>query len=150
MDWERSYFDLCTEIDILEIRLDNLNSELRHLMRQINNAPRTKLVANYSGMPSCGMDTTPLDKRWNEICQVQAAIAEIEDVISLKTEAKKRMEAKMNEFEGLEYQVAYMRDIKRLPLYKIAEELKYSENWIYKISSKIGKFKARNDCQTAI
>lgn len=150
MDWERSYFDLCKEIEILEIRLDDQRSELKYLMRQLNFCPRTKLVASYSGMPGSGLSVSPLDKQWQTFCNVQSNIDDVSDILSLKLEAKARMEAKMNEFEGLEYQVAYMRDVQRLPLYKIAEELKYSENWIYKISSKIGKFKARNDCQTAI
>ncbi|MNI86465.1 hypothetical protein D3C73_1435630 [compost metagenome] len=47
------------------------------------------------------------------------------------------MENNLNKFEGLEYQVAYMRDIQGLPLYKIAEQLGYSYDWIRKVSSRI-------------
>jgi hypothetical protein len=57
---------------------------------------------------------------------------------------KRSIEQKMNEFDGLEYQVAYRRDVLRQSLDKIADDLGYSYNWIAKISSRAGRVKGNN------
>lgn len=141
-DWNRTYKDLCNEIDILEIRRDELSAELSILNRRIKNAgPRTKLVASYSGMPGGGSDDRPIEETWEVYAAVTEALEDVTDILSLKQEAKKRMESKMAEFQQLDYQVAYLRDVERLPIAAIAMKLDYSYDWIAKISSKVKRLR---------
>src|SRR3990167_7020430 len=141
-DWNRTYRDLCNEIDILEIRKDELIGELQILNRRIKNAgPRTKLVASYSGMPGGGNNERSIKETWKLYQAVAEAIEDATDILSLKHEAKKRMESKMAEFLQLDYQVAYLRDVERLPIAAIALRLGYSYDWIAKISSRVKRLR---------
>jgi len=141
-DWNRTYRDLCNEIDILEIRKDELTAELQILNRRIKRAgPRTKLVASYSGMPGGGNDERPIEETWELYASVAEALEDVTDILSLKLEAKKRMESKMAEFQQLDYQVAYLRDVEKLPIAFIANRLGYSYDWIAKISSKVKRLR---------
>lgn len=133
----RAYKDLCKEIDALTIRKDELTDELRILNRRIMSAgPRTKLVASYLGMPGGGSGDLPIEQQWDVYRAVQEAIEDVSDILSVKLEAKARMERTIAELDRLDYRVAYMRDIERKPIAKIAMELGYSYDWICKISGK--------------
>lgn len=140
--WAVVYTDLCKEIEILEIRRDELKHELKLIQRRIyNSGPRTKLVASYSGMPGGGGANLSIPQMWTMINDINEAIEDVEDIMSLKREAKKRMEKTMSEFDTLEYKVAYMRDVERKNLAAIATELNYSYDWIAKISSRLKRMK---------
>jgi hypothetical protein len=141
-DWDRTYKDLCNEIEILSIRKDELSAELRILNRRITNAgPRTKLVASYSGMPGGGNDERPIEETWSVYHAVTEALEDVSDILSLKLEAKRLMESKMEKFDQLEYQVAYRRDVKRQSIAAIATDLGYSYDWIAKISSRLKRLR---------
>jgi DNA-directed RNA polymerase specialized sigma24 family protein len=141
-DWDRTYKDLCNEIEILSIRRDELSAELRILNRRITSAgPRTKLVASYSGMPGGGNDDRPIEETWNVYSAVTEALEDVTDILSLKLEAKTRMESAMAQFDKLEYQVAYYRDVERLSILQIATKLEYSYDWIAKISSRVKRLR---------
>lgn len=141
-DWDRTYNDLCNEIEILDIRKNELELELKIIQRRIfAGGPRTKLVASYSGMPSGNSDDTPLNQLWPMAQTIQATIDDVIDILSLKREAKKRMEDRMSKFDTLEYRVAYMRDVERKTIAAIATELQYSYDWIARISSKLKRMK---------
>jgi len=137
MDRLKSYRDLCKEIELWEIRLWDLEGERRLLMKQMMNPPQVKLCANYSGMPGAGARIIDLPKAWTQMQDIEQRIGECKDVLSLKRETKRRMEKVLSEFESLEYRVAYMRDVEQKPLYKIAEEMGYSYDWIRRISSRL-------------
>jgi hypothetical protein len=68
---------------------------------------------------------------------LEEQLEEINDVLSLKNEARKRMEERMSQFEGLEHKVYVMHVIQRIPLNNIASDLGYSYEWIRKISMKV-------------
>lgn len=143
-DGIETYKDLCKEIDILTIRKDELSDELAILNRRIMSAgPRTKLVASYTGIPGSGSSET----QWEVYgaAQVYKAVLEsLEDVSAIlvvKLNAKKLIESTMEQFECLEYKVAYMRDIERMPIAKIATQLGYSYDWIAKVSSKVRRMR---------
>lgn len=143
-DGIETYKDLCKEIDILTIRKEELTQELAVLNRRIMSAgPRTKLVASYTGMPGGGSS----DKQWEVYgaAQVYKAVREslddVSEILTVKLHAKKRIESTMEQFECLEYKVAYMRDIERMPIAKIASKLGYSYDWIAKISSKVKRMR---------
>jgi len=136
-----SYHDLCKEIEVLELRAEGLEEEAKLIQRKLNPAPVVKLVASYSGMPGAGMSYTPLDKLWKRMAELQTELQDIYDILELKCEYKMRMEKRMHELEGLEYRVAYLRDVERMPLAQIAKELKYSYEWIRKISARVKRMR---------
>jgi hypothetical protein len=149
MDKLQSYRDICEEIELWEVRLWDLEGQMRIIMKQFITPPRMKMVASYSGMPHSGMLEINLPRSWNEMRKIESKILECKDVLSLKIEAKMRMEKRMSGFEGLEFKVAYMRDVEKKPLYKIAEELGYTYQWIRSISAKTKRVKPTKNQQTA-
>lgn len=149
-----AYYEVCKEIELLEERLDGLDDEMRLLNRQMSGRPATKLVASYSGMPGAQF-VARFELQFQRCLEISEKIDEVKDILNLKNDLKKRMEAKMRGYDGLEYKVAYMRDVQRLKLYEIADNLGYSYNWIMKISSRtshrsVGRMKAGKSRQTAI
>lgn len=128
MNFAHLYYDLTKEIEILELRLMDLENELQ--------AAR-KLC--FTGMlPSDPQPVhVPLDVALGQYDDVVAKIRETSERLAEKKLVRQKMESAMRDFKGIEYQVAYLRDIKGLPLYKIAEELGYSYDWIRKVSSRI-------------
>lgn len=139
-----TYEVLCKEIDILTIRRNELSQELAILDRRMLSAgPKTKLVASYTGMPGGGST----EELWEVygVAQVYKSVLDaLEDVsaiLSVKLDAKKRIEHTLEQFECLEYKVAFMRDIERMPIAKIASELGYSYDWIAKVSSKVRRMR---------
>lgn len=141
MDRLESYRDLCKEIELWEIRLWDLQAERDMLIRKMTRPPQTKLCANYDGMPGAGMAVISFPEVFGKVQQIYEKIEEATDILSIKREAKKRMERVMEQFESLEYRVAYMRDVEKKPLYVIASELGYSYDWIRKRSSKVKRLR---------
>lgn len=139
--WSIAYADLCKEIEILEIRRDELMSELNFIERKMTAGPRTKLVASYSGMPNGSGADTPLPQMWQMVNDIRSVIDDVNDILGLKREAKRRMEKRMSELNTLEYKVAYMRDVERKPLALIASELNYTHSWIMKVSAKVKRLR---------
>ncbi|HZG82045.1 MAG TPA: hypothetical protein VEZ13_14845 [Brevibacillus sp.] len=125
MEIIQSYHDLCKEIDIFEMRISDLEWEYEFWYRACFSSSR-KL-------------STPLDiclERMEKICdQVETYSAILEE----KEKTRKAIEERMNEFDGLEYKVQYMRDVEGKTLAEIAADLGYSYNWIKKISRRAKK-----------
>lgn len=130
MDFVRTYYDITKEIEILELRLMDLENELK--------AARELC---FSGtLPS---EPNPvhvsLDIALKQYDAVVEKIRETSDRLAEKKLIRQKIEANIRDFRGIEYQVAYMRDIEGKPLYQIADELGYSYSFISKISSRIRK-----------
>lgn len=142
-NWCTTYNDLCNEIDILEIREDEIKAQLSRVKQQMerNYAPASKLVASYSGMPGSGFAMMPFDQICGNILALEQELEDIRDVLSLKREARERMEDKMSNFDDLSQRVMVMRDIQRMPLHNIAKELGYSDSYIRKVSMRTTKRK---------
>lgn len=133
IDWRQSYFDLCKEIEILDLRADDLEKEARVCLRTV-----------WTGEPPSDRSTyvhVPLDTALRRYEDVLTQLCEVQEVLRNKRQAKEQIEKRMSEFEGLEYKVAFMRDIQRKPLNEIAEELGYSLSWIMKMSMKVKRLK---------
>ena len=65
-------------------------------------------------------------------------------ILESKFETRKKIDEVIKGLTGLDAKVAYMIDIQEKPLQEISDELGYSYNWISKISSRIGKNKAKH------
>jgi DNA-directed RNA polymerase specialized sigma24 family protein len=117
-----SYHDICKEIDILEVRLSDLEREYEFLYQACFERERK---------PIMGLDM--IIGRMNEICD---AVELYSSVLRGKEQTVKNMEKILSELESIDYKVCYLRDIKSLTLQEIAVELGYSLIWIKKISAK--------------
>lgn len=114
------YHDLCAEIDILEVRIKDLEAEYKFWYQSSFSSKRNRAF--------------PLDiclNRMKEICdQVEAYSILLEE----KEKARKEMEQRMAEIESIEGKVAYMRDVQGMTLAEIAAHLNFSYSWIKKLS----------------
>lgn len=145
MEWRKSYNDLCNEIEILLIRQNELNAQIRRAGQRMKRMfePAARLVANYGGMPGKGFAMIPFEPLCGNVITLNAELEEINDILSLKLEARQRIEDRLDNFEDLSQRVMVMRDIQRKQLGEIAEELGYSESYIRKVSMKTTKRKYR-------
>lgn len=83
----------------------------------------------------------PLDKALEQYDAVVLRIREASVELERRKTTRNQIDRLLKQFQGLEMQVAYKRDIERKPLRVIADETGYSHDWIKKISSKIRKVK---------
>lgn len=117
------YRDLLNEIDIIQIRINNLEAE-HEFWYNASIKPNTK-------------DAFPLDiclQRMKRICD---QVEECTILLDGKEKARKEIEQRMAAFEGLENKVVYMRDVLRMTLPEIAADLGYSYIWIKQISARV-------------
>lgn len=145
-DWRTTYNDLCNEIEILEIRATEIGAQISRINKQTQRlyAPMSKLVASYSGMPGSGFAMTPFEQLAGNVINLQCELDDINDVLSLKREARTRIEEKMGSFEDLKDRVMIMRDVQHMALREIASELGYSYDWIKRLSSRAGRLYSVN------
>lgn len=118
------YREICKEIDILETRIEDLETEYYFLYRSCFRS---------------GSTIIPLDiatKRMKEICdQIEVYVAILEE----KEQAKAEIEKHLSELDRLDRKVAYLRDVEGWTLPEIASHLGYSLVWIKKISARTRK-----------
>lgn len=143
MDDLRGYREILQEIELWELRLQDLYRERRYIIRKMLKPPSSSLTANYTGMPSSGMVIVNIPKQWQRIQEIDAMIEECRDILSLKKDAKKRMEKIMEKMDRLEYRVAYLRDVRKLQLKEIAAELQLTEGWIRKVSMRVPRIRTK-------
>lgn len=123
------YHDLCKEIDILQVRIDDLESEYWFW---------------YKACHGKGKTHVPLDiclTRMKEICD---QVEHYSMILEEKEKARKEIEKHMSEFEGVEMKVAYLRDIKGMTLAEIAAELGYSYIWVKQLSARTSRKHTKN------
>jgi hypothetical protein len=132
-----SYYNLCNEISILEIRVDDLKESAKRVERKMCPPPAMRLVANYDGMPHSQMAPIQFEKLYQELQGMHEELTDIYDVLDLKYNYKRLMESRMSQLDGIEYKVAYERDVNRKSLAEISTEFNLSYDWIRKISSRV-------------
>jgi hypothetical protein len=146
INFTQSYFDLCDEILVLEIRIQDLEREKKFLRKGMySNAPKGAATVDYSAeRVTGGQVPLTLDKILERLNKIDDQIILNKEVLNAKHDARKKIEDIISKFDGLDYQVAYMRDVKRMRLQEIADELGYSYDWIRKVSSRIKKAHSRH------
>lgn len=122
------YYMITKEIEIYEMRLEQLQSELDGVNREV-----------FTGkLPSDPMPVyVPLDVSLSHHDYVVEKIKETSAWLEEKQKLKKQIEEEMRGVSGIDNQVAYMRDIQNMPLQQIADELGYSLAWIKKVSQRV-------------
>lgn len=132
--------DILKEIDLIKIRLDCYNTQrtlLLELMYAFTSPVRELKAMIYDDMPKGGSSVEY--ERYIEGIRILETKIEIENkILNNMLETSKKLDDKMNEFEGIEYKVAY-RIGKGMLLQDIADDLKYSLSYIRFISAKVNK-----------
>ena len=124
------YYDITKEIEIYEWRLQDLEKELQTVRKVI-----------FSGRVPSDDHTVhvPLDKALEQYDKVVEQIREVSERLAEKRATRNQIELNIRGFEGIKYQVAYLRDIENMPLKDIARKLGYSLGHIKNVSSQIKK-----------
>jgi DNA repair ATPase RecN len=146
IDYNSSYKDLATETDILETRIRDMEREREFLRRSMYaNAPVFNGVVDYSkDSVQNGYVPMSLDRILERLNKIDDSISMVQEVLKAKKDALRQVQTMIEKFEGLEYKVAYMRDMEGMRLQEIADKLGYSYDWIRKISSRIKKAHKRH------
>ena len=114
--------DLIGEIEVLEIQIESALQEREnwHFMNP-----------NRLGR------TLPLDEAALRMDKLSERIEWLTERLESKKNLRLRVEEKLNQFEGIEFKVAYLRVVENKSLEEIAEELGYSIDWIKRVSAKV-------------
>jgi hypothetical protein len=131
IDVFQSYTNLCREIDLLEIEKSNLESEWEVYHKLMFNNPR----GGFNG----GLVALPLENVAERLDKIKSKHDLVEKVLDIKKRFKTQAEVILNQFDGIEYKVAYMRFVECKKLEEIAEETSYSLDWIKKVSARISR-----------
>ncbi len=132
IDWRTTYFDLCREIGILEIRVSDLEYQLK--------LAHNRLLSGT--IPSDGRAMVlPLDVNLGMYDQAKDNLLLCMAMLEHKKQTKGDIEGRMQEFDGVTYKFLYMRDIQVLPLQEIADELGYSLDWAKRVSRRYARVK---------
>ena len=114
------YHDLCREIEILEIRIRDLEAEYRFWYKK-----------------GCHGHLAPLNISLDRMKDICDQVEMYSHILEEKKKARDRIVEHMKMFEGLENKIAYMREIEGKSLLEISMELGYSYSWIRKLGAKI-------------
>lgn len=137
-----TYYDICRQIELLTLKAIDLEKDIERLRRMLlQSRAKVKLVASYSVMPAANYVSRPFDELWADKRQLEQQLEGIISIIEQKKEVKRKMEEVMEKCDALEYRVAYLRDVKRKPLYEIADELGYTYNWIREVSARVKRMR---------
>ncbi|WP_028983316.1 hypothetical protein [Sporolactobacillus terrae] len=133
------YRDLCREIDLLNMRISQLESERKYYWKMCTQQRGMIGAANYDEeRVSHNFTLMPFDRAYEHIQKLDKKLIILRKVMGEKEQLKAKMEKCMSEFEGLDYLVAYWR-LQGLTLAEISDKLGYSYGWIKKISMRNGK-----------
>lgn len=138
-----SYQELCMEIKALEVRIEELERERRLLKkRMFDNAPSANLTIDYSSERVTGgkvpMSLNVVIERLNKL---DDRIDQLYSFLEIKKDARGKIDRILKSSEDIDQKVVVMRDIKKMPLHEIAEELGYSVGHIKRISCKNQKMR---------
>ncbi|MEK5480325.1 hypothetical protein NYE70_25835 [Paenibacillus sp. FSL R5-0407] len=123
------YHDLCNEVEILELRLQDLEADIKYSNRQV-----------FTGvLPSNPPVHIPFDKALISYDATNAKIDDVFERLGEKIEVRKQIQKILMQLSGVEAKVAFMRDVEDKDLKTIAEELGYSHVWIKKLSQRINQ-----------
>lgn len=131
------YNDLCREIDLLYDRIDQLERERNYYLKMCTHAPGMIGATDYSlERVSHNFGMIPFDWAYDKMWKIDAQLLPLQKILAEKELTKQNIEKKMGEFEGLDYQVAYLK-IQGYSLKDISDKLGYSPGYIKRVSMRV-------------
>ena len=135
-----SYKDLTTEIKISKIRLEGIKEQKDQLLKLMYASMPDELKAmTYSDMPKGGRNDMSLDRIIEQLNRLDSMIFIEENILVNMEDTEKQIGDKLKEFTGLNYKIAYMREVNHRSLQEIADELGYTLGYVKNLSSKVNK-----------
>lgn len=123
-----AYKELQVEIELLRIRLDEVENEY---------------VATYRGCFTPGRAPwMPVDKAIERLEEIERKFVGLYEVLKGKQEALKRMDSMISGLDGTEQRIAVLRDVEGMQLDEIAIKLGCSLSSVKKISAKLPRIAA--------
>ena len=137
MDFINNYKDLCKQLEIHSETIDALETERYGLEKLLEcNKPKDIKAIDYSGQPIGSKDFTSYDRTIARIAEISRKIKIEKELYGEMNDSKEKIKTQVEALQGINYRVAYMRDIKGMKLEDIANELNKSLDWIRHISVK--------------
>lgn len=125
MEIIKNYVDLCRKIGIIETQLLQVDIDLKYWFGR-GELPFTGTGADDFGViASIGNLQDLHDKKHR-----------LQKMVDFYTEIKQETEEKINQLEGLNYQIARMKYMENKSYKDIAEELKMNYSYIRRVASK--------------
>ncbi|EGL82092.1 hypothetical protein CathTA2_2455 [Caldalkalibacillus thermarum TA2.A1] len=141
----KSYHDLCREIEIIELRIDDLKEEYRFYMRMFSQGPGEVKTTRYDrDLVTSSKPYMEPEEAYQRCAEINDMLLELDELLTKKLQTKAEMEKKMSEFETIEGKINYLYYIKNMHLYEIAEKLGYSYSWIRQVKSRYDNEQRKN------
>ena len=140
-NFDHTYNELITEIDVLETRINDLRTERRFLLQSMHaNAPKGMGAVDYSrDRVQSNFVPFQLDRIVERMNKIDETIEQLGDQLKAKKETRSKLDGILAQMDGLDYKVAFMRDKLNMRLHEIADKLGYSYDHIKRVSSRIRK-----------
>lgn len=132
-----SYKNLLIEIEIVRKRIEGLEVDRELMVKSLfKSAPKDVSSVNYDGMPKGSMSHKTLDRTWEDIRRIDNMLFLENTFLENKLKIKNQIEESISKLEGIEYEIAYKREIEGKSLKEIAEELGRSYDHVRRVHSK--------------
>lgn len=136
MNYINNYKDLCTDIEMQECIVEDIERELLQLRKILMSGPRDISGIDYSREPGGHTVHISMDRILDRIGRIEQRLEIEKEILTQKKETKASIDEKLQQLTGLDAKVVRMREIEDMSLKEIAEKLGYSEIWIKKVSSR--------------
>lgn len=137
MDIIKSYKDLCNEIEAWKYRVEAYKEEVKALKKLAKvDGPGEVRGLDYSQPAVQGSGQLAFEEYLIRLMKLENHIYIHEEAIGRMTKSKDRIKKKLEELEGLDKKVVYMRDLGNKSLVDISNELGYSYDYIKEISAR--------------
>ena len=144
----KSYKDLCTEIQLLELRVKDLKQEYNFYASFIDSKPAgIRVSSTESERVTSSKPYMNPEEAFKKCTEINALLVQYDKLLTDKLNTKAEMEKGMEKFETLEGKINYYFHVKNMKLYEIADYLGYSYDWIREVKSRHDK-KQKNQQST--
>jgi Mg2+ and Co2+ transporter CorA len=131
-----NYKDLCTDIEVQQCIINDIENELTILQKLMMNGPRDITGIDYSREPGGQAIHISMDRIIDRINRIERRLEVEKEILEKKLNTKEEINEMMRTLIGLDAKVVFMRDIEKKDLKEIAETLGYSYQYIKEVSAK--------------
>ena len=132
------FSDLCTEIEIAEIRIEGYKGQRKSIVKLLG-APNELKAMEYSDMPTGNMNAMSIDRLIDNLQRIDNMLFIEEGLLKGMIATKTSINAKLKGLEGTEYLIVYKREIENKSYERIGQEMNYSSMQIRRIIKKVSE-----------
>lgn len=136
MDY-RSFKDLKLQREMHEMYLEVATNQFNYYKRMLHkDAPHKIGAINYDGLPHGNGNAMSLDRIYMYLQKYESMIELETGTIQNLKDLEEQILAKVKLLDGVDNKVVYLRDIEGMQLQEIANELKFSLDYVKEVSSR--------------